>query len=168
MRERVRPGQHFQIFERSEREIHRKGARHFVAAAGRILRPRVHVAADGALLARDPENIGVARIQALDGGLLVAGSKRRDQMPGQVDQTDMTVKRRPVLLVEPQNAIGRGQLAWRPGEVLPIKNAIVFVADFFADDVQVFGARHEHHVFGRVVQIAAVIHVGVIVAAVPP
>src|ERR1043166_2442499 len=40
----------------------------------------MHVAADCALFAPDPEDVGVARIEALDAGLLVPRRKRRHQV----------------------------------------------------------------------------------------
>ncbi len=79
----------------------------------------------------------------------------------------MAVEGRAVLLAEDQDAIRRRELVRGSCEELPVEDAVVLVADLFADHVQVFGAAHEHHVFRRVVEVASVIHVRVIGTAVP-
>ena len=58
------------------------------------------------LLARHAEDVGVARIEALDCGALVARSVRREEALGKVDEVDVPVERRPVLLSQARMRCG--------------------------------------------------------------
>ena len=61
-----------------------------------------------------------------------------------------------------------GEGVGRAGEELIVEDAVVFVGDQFSDDVQVLRLSHKDQVFGRVVQVARIVHVDVVAAAVPP
>src|ERR1035437_7425726 len=47
------------------------------------------------------------------------------------------------------------------GKVLPVHDAVVLAGGQRVDDIQILGAPHHHHVFERVPQVSAVIHVAV-------
>jgi len=71
--------QQLQILEGAQRKIHGKSARHRIAGFERVLRPGMNVT-PMAPCSRAIGYIRVTRIEALDGRLLVAGDKRRNQM----------------------------------------------------------------------------------------
>src|SRR5579872_2088322 len=103
----------------------------------------MYVSSQRAFFTRNAEDIRITGIEALDPGLFIPRGEGRDQVLLQIDQIDVAVKWRPVLLAEDQDAIGGRQRARLPGEELPVKNAVIFIADFIADDVQVLGVPHE-------------------------
>ena len=107
------------------------------------------------------QHVRVAGIQALDRGAFVAGSERADQVVAQLEHEDMPVERRPVLLADHEQAVGRrnGVRLAAGQEVLVIEDAVVLVRNLFVDHVLVFGRRHHHQVFRSVVQVAGVVHV---------
>src|SRR5258708_1053417 len=108
-----RPREHLQIVECAERQVHGKSARHGITGFDRILRPGMPITPESALLARHAEDIRVAGIKTLERGLLIPRDEGRYQMPREVDEIDVTVEGRPVLLAESQNAIRRGELVGR-------------------------------------------------------
>ena len=52
------------------------------------------MAAQRALLAAQPEHVGIRRIEAFNRRAFIAGRERRQQVLGQVDEVDVSVKRR--------------------------------------------------------------------------
>ena len=125
---------------------------------------RVHVADGGPLRLRLPEHVGVAGVEALDGGALVAHRERRDQVVAHAEHEDVPVERRPVLLPDDHRVRRRGRRVGAAAglEPLVVEDAVVLVGDLVEDDVLVLRLRHHDEVLERVVQVAAVVavHVG--------
>ena len=85
------------------------------------------------------------------------------------EQEDVAVERRPVLLADHDQPVGRRHRMRTAArhEELVVEDAVVLVGDLLVDDVLVLGRRHQHQVLERVAQVAAVVHVDVGRAAVP-
>ena len=159
------------VADGAECDVHREALRRAEAAFKRVgvTRERMHVGADAALLLCVAEDVGVRRIEAADSGALVAGDKRRNQVALQVEERDVSVERRPVLLADVHHVVAFRERVQRfaGGVVLVVEDAVVLVGHLQARHRHVFRARHHQHVLGRVVQITGIVHVHVIAARLP-
>ena len=163
------------------RPLHRirrleRGVHHVALAAAEaplerigVTAERVDVAHGGALRPGLPEHVGVAGIETLDGGALVARRVGRNEVVPQAEHEDVPVERGPVLLSDDKHPVLRRQRMRAPAgnEELVVENPVVLVGDLLEDDVLVFGLRHHHQVLQGVVQVPAIVHVHVGRAAVP-
>ena len=129
----------------------------------------MHVGHRGALGLGLAEHVGVARVGAFDPGALIAGRERGDQVVAHAEHQHVTIKWRAIFLAHHHQPIGlgNGMRAAAGDEELVVQHAVVLVGRLHVDNVLVFGCRHQHQVFQRVVQVAAIVHVHVGGPAVP-
>ena len=114
----------------------------------------VDVSHQGPLSPGLAKHVGIAGIEAFDGGAFVAGGEGRDQMVSKSQQRNVAVKGGTVLLSHDhhQVGIGHGDRVFDPvgDEGIPIQNAVVLVGDQLADHLLILGSGQEHQVLQRI------------------
>ena len=162
-----------QAIDQAQRRVDREGAGDAEVRIERVGVAVVGVDVGGhrAFRPRFAQHIGVAGVQAFDGGAFVSGGERGDEVILQSDEKHVAIKGRPILLGEvqlgPQIAHRRGMLAASGHEVVMIENAVVLVGDQVHDQAEPLGMGHVEQVLRSIVQIAAIVHVDVRRAAPP-
>ena len=128
----------------------------------RVVRRRV-------LCLRFPQHVGVARVEAVDAGALVAGRPGREQVIAKAQEDHVPVEGRPIFLADHHEPIrGRDRMRAAAGyEELVVEDAVVLVGDQLVHHILILAGRHQHQVLERVVQVPSVVHVHVGGAAVP-